>query len=119
MTLAIVDEIEMHSMPKGINLRCDSCGAKFIANPDVGKGGGHQAESKLRLQASAAGWTGPMTRGSATDKCEICTGATEDTMKYSLDDEIAKVQIDLKIPQLGDDKPYEMYVSRCLLTRLE
>jgi hypothetical protein len=72
MTLAIVDGLEMHAMPKGINLRCDQCEAKFIANPDVGKGGGNAAEAELRRQAVAAGWTGPMSRDNDTDSCAAC-----------------------------------------------
>lgn len=73
MTIAVVDGLEMHAMPKGINLRCDLCGAKFVANPDVGKGGGAAAESELRRQAVAAGWTGPMTRDSDSDRCKSCS----------------------------------------------
>lgn len=75
--LTIVGGLEMFAKPKGINLRCDCCGAKFIANPDVGKGGGKEAEDELRRQAVDAGWTGPMTRESDTDKCRACSEQKE------------------------------------------
>jgi len=75
--LTIVDALEMFATPKGINLRCDVCGAKFIANPDVGKGGGAVAEAELRRQATAAGWTGQMSRESENDKCAKCSESGE------------------------------------------
>ena len=62
----IVDGLEMHAICHGINLRCDFCGDKFIADPDT------RDESELRRQARMADWTGPLTRESNEDRCPKC-----------------------------------------------
>lgn len=71
--LVIIDGLEMFALHKGINLRCDGCGAKFVANPDVGAGSGKAGEAELQRQARVAGWTGPLTRESDDDRCPNCT----------------------------------------------